>query len=70
MEWQPIETAPRDGARILLVRGDYIWLDDWWKGDGANSNWSSLVAWKQATGKTPDPPTHWMPLPAPPEVKQ
>jgi hypothetical protein len=67
-EWQSIETAPKDGTRILLVRGNYIWLDDWWKGDGANSNWSSLVAWKQTTGKTPDPPSHWMPLPEPPST--
>lgn len=66
-EWQSIETAPRDGTRILLVHGSYIWLDTWWKGDGTNSDWSSIVAWKQATGKTPDAPTHWMPLPTPPE---
>ena len=66
--WRPIETVPRDGTRILLVRGDYVWIDDWWRGAGANANWSSLIAWEQATGKTPDPPTHWQPLPQPPRA--
>ena len=69
-EWQPIETAPRDGKDILAVRGQ-------WQ--------PCIVRWMTIKGEskwTPDPegfcadehffahwettryePTHWMPLP-------
>lgn len=62
MNWQPIETAPRDGTRVLgyelndptdtcpyavmRFRGEYGWV---------NAGWTGLE------------PTHWMPLPPPPE---
>lgn len=59
MNWQPIETAPRDGERILLVinhgpHGDKIWTGLW--ADG----------WIVSYGKAEKQPTHWMPLPEPP----
>jgi disulfide bond formation protein DsbB len=60
VSWQPIETAPRDGTRILLFIpgfiGDKIWTGLW-----AN-------AWFTSIGKCdPDEqPSHWMPLPEPP----
>lgn len=69
MNWQPIETAPKDGTRILLGRGDRVWLDEWWKGIGI-SGWASLVAWEQAGGSYSLPPTHWMPLPDPPSTER
>ena len=56
MTWQPIETAPRDGTRVLVYERDAAlgaislnWVDQdgWWLGH----------------------PTHWMPLPTPPEDK-
>lgn len=64
MKWHPIETAPKDGARILILdehkrvctcrfmRGD--WLDGW-----ENETFDMTV--------TMEHPTHWMPLPQPPE---
>jgi hypothetical protein len=67
-DWQPIETAPRDGTAVLCWPFNYSSLfegkaepeivigffseNDWW----CESNVS----------KTFDP-THWRPLPAPPE---
>ena len=62
MEWQPIDTAPKDGRWLLVTwagkvnrceamqylpeTGDWMW----WDGDCAR-----------------DAPTHWMPLPEPPK---
>ena len=69
MEWQPIETAPKDGTRILVscvyeVEGQthsYEWAD-WWGWDDEWEGWLDFPSQIPA----PVPPTHWMPLPAPP----
>jgi hypothetical protein len=58
MTWRPIETAPRDGTRILVFRpGEHDFEKigiDFWK---------SHVWWhSQRDGQ----PTFWMPLPLPP----
>ena len=67
-EWQPIDSAPKDGTQILTVtngRGGrpYIAVTGW------------PVGW---TGKWPTAymaladgaePTHWMPLPPPPTTE-
>jgi len=68
-EWQPIETAPTDGSLILLW-GRY-WSDDQgefktpligqWAGNARR--WEAVMAtWFGVR------PTHWMPLPEPPEI--
>lgn len=68
--WQPIEAAPKDG-RILLMRdrnriciGRYCTdrgalnvLPEYWTDEGYGVTWARR-----------HPPTHWMPLPEPPEV--
>lgn len=65
-KWQPIETAPKDGARILLW-GRY-WSDgqDWFKeplyGQFSGRRWE---AWGPG-GPFGVRPTHWTPLPEPP----
>lgn len=60
-EWREIESAPKDGTRILAVCGPHVCLLAWggkrppgWKmgGDYGQSFWGT--------------PTHWMPLPDPP----
>ena len=58
MEWQPIETAPKDGRKILVFGGRYktVSLAE------ADGGW-----WRSF--RLPDTtPTHWMPLPPPPET--
>jgi hypothetical protein len=64
--WLPIESAPRDGTRILAYEdGNHYaleWCQEFPEPDGGY--------WKCFCGQyvtiTPEP-THWMPLPAPPE---
>ena len=68
-EWQPIETAPKDGRSFMV----YVAKDDF-AGPHCfapvsrtnNGRW-----WDDSTGDHIDPirgATHWMPLPAPPAV--
>lgn len=72
-DWQPIETAPKDGTLLEGLRrhpngtsflGRVRWyvepdpppLAFWrWVGTGEDMGWS-----------LENPPTHWMPIPAPP----
>jgi hypothetical protein len=68
--WRPIETAPRDGTRVLLLSADRrVWpvkigeyVDDpprftgWVSDNGEEELWTH-----------PWQPTHWMPLPDDPE---
>ena len=59
--WQPIETAPTDGTRILLCgRGGKIADGHYGQPDG----WANpkRFVWPYIHAN----PTHWMPLPAPP----
>lgn len=57
-QWQPIETAPKDGTMVLIA----------WAGGGypRTSRWlHNSQGWAVATTQTLDP-THWMPLPPSP----
>lgn len=70
--WRPIETAPKDGTRILILEeGVYhrivFWatfyspfyrgeIEGWWTGSFPGSDVT-----------LPRDATHWMPLPEPPE---
>lgn len=73
MKWKPIDTAPRDGRDVLIYGGTYdvacheripmsgvciaYWYHDYWRGGDANAH----DEWYRHT------PTHWMPLPEPPQ---
>lgn len=80
MIWRTIDSVPKDGSAVVLCNaidadGDLIdWQEDphtagvfvqvasWWAGEG----------WVVYCSMVRDPqlhfePTHWMPLPAPPE---
>lgn len=66
-EWQPIETAPKDGTNVLLVNRKGNMAVGLWNGRGV------LEGWWLRGGSYPDVffndhhgPTHWMPLPEAP----
>ena len=72
MDWQPIETAPRDGTLILVCTRGYqrirsmmttFWSEASAKRFGAKFGW-----YHEGDGAIT--PTHWMPLPAPPKDHQ
>jgi hypothetical protein len=66
MEWSPIETAPKTSDVLL-------WWPHWsnrptigyWKFD----RWMAENALQDSVGFLGPQPTHWMPLPAPPELQ-
>ncbi len=56
--WQPIETAPRDGREVLLwVHGIYV------------IGWYHRGEWRHGPKGYAVSPTHWRPLPTPPECQ-
>ena len=60
-EWQPIETAPRDGTPIIA-----IWVNP--NQLGAYSQEPLILRYVWFDGKhIYSEPTHWMPLPEPPK---
>lgn len=74
-DWRPIETAPRDGTRVLVsfgARGVHAvaWeepahsgFEIWCVDDGKHGPYA-LRGYLDAG---PTAPTHWMPLPPPPQ---
>jgi hypothetical protein len=69
-QWQAIETAPKDGTSILLYDPVGDWTDEtrtmdighWGLWGWGESTW--LMNGGDGWGK----PTHWQPLPAPPQT--
>jgi len=73
-QWQPIDTAPKDGTAILVCRnvdadgrylneGIFVQRAAWWEGEG----------WVVYCSLVKEPhlfftPTHWMPVPATPDI--
>lgn len=60
-EWQPIETAPKDGRQVLIACPEYIHIAFWngasWDDGDFQDNLGTF--W-----------THWMPLPNPPATEK
>ena len=76
MEWQPIETAPKDGSKILLFIPSNVsrWhvSAGYWRDDAharkASPFWCAETSHLMGiTWMRSHQPTHWMPLPAPPK---
>lgn len=75
-EWQPIETAPKDGTPILLYWPHYpdeekgvVWLGAWKVNDRlAKGYFSDSCEWDDFEMAEPRyAPSHWQPLPPPPK---
>lgn len=66
--WQPIETAPKDGTAILLLSQLGVVSGRYYFKDGEQRYWQSEMGdvyfWGATSGAAI---THWMPLPAPPQ---
>lgn len=77
MDWQPIETAPKDGTGILLCRalsadkepirgaswGIFVQVAAWWsESDGGHGEWIVYCSMIQEP-RLHFEPSHWMPLP-------
>lgn len=78
-EWQPIETAPKDGTSVLIHNAIAPGLpggvsQECWAGNTCVAAWwasSGNGKWICYMDAVEDPqahfePTHWMPLPSPP----
>lgn len=70
-EWQPIETAPKDGTQVLITDGTGLCAVASWE-DYAAELYDG-VGWRDAGdmgwgGTVYHAPTHWMPLPSPPSA--
>lgn len=61
-EWQPIETAPKDGTLVLIFDEKVdVYMASWINQSGLHPK----PGWIDAEGD-PCEPTHWKPLPQPP----
>lgn len=69
--WMPIESAPKDGARVLVTRYPFTGAHapiniSWWGTDAYKKK-----AWiRLSKRRLRYEPTHWMPLPAPPTTPE
>ncbi len=70
MEWQPIETAPKDGTRLLLYFPELKKLGNeevvigFWHQPGNQEHPGYWMGW----GSGRKTATHWMPLPKAPNA--
>ena len=67
IQWQPIETAPKDGTWILVYKpfNLYGFDDSKWFVDKYIVRWAD-ECWNISMEDKVAYPTHWMPLPKPP----
>lgn len=73
MEWQPIETAPKDGTVILaylkvngMVQAHYVSPAEMLASDDEEPRWFTTDGQELPLNYL----THWMPLPAAPSVPE
>lgn len=68
--WQPMETAPKDGTRILAYvsrKADEANICEiWWEPEYAYDNWCVFFGWWDDDWDLCHEPIAWMPKPPPP----
>lgn len=71
-EWQPIETADKEAYAILLTDGREVDVGGWVsaadQGAEMGEEYAIAAGW-WFLGNIDMVPTHWMPLPDPPEIR-
>jgi len=67
MEWQPIDSAPKDRTAIILGKKGEKSQQGRWYGDGPLGGFCSDNG-GEGTFEGDNIPTHWMPLPPPPAL--
>jgi hypothetical protein len=69
-EWQPISTAPKDGQTIVLFGEGLVTVGGWVsaadQGAEPSEEYSIAADWWSLDLRN-NAPTHWMPLPDPPQ---
>ena len=75
MEWQPIETAPKDGTKILVFTAmGEIEMSEWYVSKNYRYDHIEGDVYKKVLDEevglwNSNYPTHWMPLPKPPSAE-
>lgn len=65
MEWQPIDTAPKDGTELLVYCD--VRYPEYYHAQYSYGIWRLVHVGDYASGsELEDEPTHWMPLPPAP----
>jgi hypothetical protein len=71
-EWQLIESAPRDGTQVMLYKNTGIFkvlgFGYWEGGTSFVSGWITRGFHDVPGNLGLANPSHWMPMPSPPEV--
>jgi hypothetical protein len=84
MMWRPIETAPKDGTRVLLYWPSYAYdegddgeplIDIGWYTENPRGPWRYFTNTGEqdcyGLADSSHQPTHWMPLPpSPPDMEK
>ena len=69
-QWQPIESAPKDGTNVLLFDGETVsyggWVSAADQGAGPDEEYLVSAGW-WSVDLSDNQPTHWMPLPKSPD---
>lgn len=71
MVWEPIETAPKDRGPIIVcdvLAHLYAPQTVWWASYHPNATGQTCWRTSPIGGNKVASATHWMPIPAPPEV--
>ena len=64
--WQTIDSAPRDGSRVLLFEAGGFMAEVCW-GEWIGGEWRDIGD-IGCNGQWGYEPTHWQPLPPPPDA--
>jgi len=74
-EWKPIATGPKDGGYVLLSNQDGTWVGKYegvyQSGYKPDNPWISVMLnHRHMVYGASHVPSHWMPLPSPPEERR